>query len=62
MIRTTRRTALLGDLIAAVFEEAEEHSDDQRVVSRLATRTVMRMLKRAARLGWHFEGGTPWTT
>ena len=43
------KTALLGDLVVAAFDEAARHSADPREVSRLATRTVARLLRRARR-------------
>lgn len=39
-----RRTALLGDLIAAAFDTAAQYSPDPREVLRLASGVVMRML------------------
>ena len=36
----------VGDLVVAVFDEAERYSDDPREVSRIATRTVTHMLRR----------------
>jgi hypothetical protein len=44
-----RRTALLGDLIAAAFDTAAQHSPDPREVLRLASKVVMRMLRRHER-------------
>jgi|GEM_PF-3398992 len=41
------KTAKLGDLVAAVFDEAEQYSSDPLEVSRLATRAVTHMLRRA---------------
>ena len=41
------RTAQLGELVVAVFDEAAQYSADPREVSRLATKTVMHMLQRA---------------
>lgn len=43
------RTATLGDLIAAVFDEAARFSVDPMEVSRLATQAVWRLLRRAGR-------------
>jgi hypothetical protein len=40
-------TLPLGELVAAVFDRAATYSKDQREVSRLATMTVMHMLRRA---------------
>lgn len=47
-MRSPVKTALLGDLVVAAFEEAALHSADPRVVTRLATRAVANLLKRAA--------------
>jgi hypothetical protein len=46
---TTRvhKTVQLGELIAAAFDEAARHSSDPREVSRMATRAVSGMLRRA---------------
>ncbi len=41
-----RRTAQLGELVAAAFDAAARFSPDPRVVSRLATLTVARYLRR----------------
>jgi hypothetical protein len=41
------KTVQLGELIVAAFDMAAQHSTDSREVSRLATRTVGRMLQRA---------------
>lgn len=46
---TTYKTAQLGDLVVAAFDKAARYSRDQRKVSRLATRAVARMLRRARR-------------
>jgi hypothetical protein len=43
------RTALLGDLIAAAFDTAAQHTPDPREVLRLASEVVMRMLRRHER-------------
>jgi hypothetical protein len=45
------KTAELGDVVVAAFDEAAHYSSDPRRVSRLATRAVLRMLRRARRLG-----------
>ena len=39
-------TIEVGDLIAAAFDEAGRHSSDSRVVARLATRIVTRLLRK----------------
>lgn len=44
-----RQTVVLGDLIAAAFDEAARHSADPREVSRLAAQTVAHMLRHAPR-------------
>ncbi len=36
----------VGDLVVAVFDEAERYSADPREVSRIATRTITHMLRR----------------
>jgi hypothetical protein len=41
------KTAQLGDLIVAAFEEAAHYSTDPKEVSRLATMAVMHMWRRA---------------
>jgi hypothetical protein len=43
------RTAPLGELIAAAFDEAARHSADPKEVARLATQAVSHMLRRARR-------------
>ena len=42
-------TVQIGQLIAAAFDEAAKYTTDPREVSRLATRAVTRMLRRARR-------------
>jgi hypothetical protein len=42
-----RKTTQLGELVAAVFDEAAHHSTDPREVSRLAARAVMHMIRHA---------------
>ena len=44
MKKTTRRTARLGELVAAVFDEAARYSTDPREVSRLATHAVSHLM------------------
>ncbi len=44
-----QKTALLGDLVVAAFDNAARHCTDQRKVSRLATIVVRRMLHRLRR-------------
>jgi len=41
-------TVELGDLVVAAFDMAAHHSADPREISRLAERTVMRVLLRVA--------------
>jgi len=49
-MRTTRRkTAQLGELVAAAFDGAARFSKDPLEVSRLGTLTVLRMLRQANR-------------
>jgi hypothetical protein len=43
----THKTVRLGDLVVAAFDKAAQHSSDPREISRLATRAVMQMLRRA---------------
>jgi len=45
-----RKTARLGDLVVAAFKEAARYSTDPDEVSRLATRVVMRIVRRAGRM------------
>jgi hypothetical protein len=40
----------VGDVVVAAFDEAAHYSSDPRKVSHLATRAVLRMLRRARRL------------
>ena len=47
MMTNVPRTVELGDLVVAVFDEAAHYSTDPREVSRLATRAVMHVLRRA---------------
>jgi hypothetical protein len=47
MKTNVRKTEQLGELIAAVFDIAAQYSKDPREISRLATGTVMHMLRRA---------------
>ena len=49
MMTNTYRTAQLGDLIAAAFDEAARYTTDPAHVSRLATRAVQHILRRAPR-------------
>ncbi|MHB8877842.1 MAG: hypothetical protein ACYC8T_29465 [Myxococcaceae bacterium] len=46
---TSRKTAQLGELVAAAFDSAAPYSSDPRELSRLATQAVTGMLRRAAR-------------
>ena len=45
MSQTTPTSTPLGELVVAAFDVAAQHSSDPREVSRLATRTVMDMLR-----------------
>ena len=45
----TPMTTSLGDFIVAAFDGAQQFSDDPGVVTRLATRAVQQMLRRARR-------------
>ncbi len=49
MRTTRRRTAQLGELVAAAFDGAARFSKDPLEVSRLGTLTVLRMLRRTDR-------------
>ena len=44
------KTAQLGELVAAVFDEAAHYSTDPRKVSHLAMQAVADMLRRAPRV------------
>ena len=44
------KTAQLGELVAAVFDQAARYSADQREVSRLATLAVAHLLRRARKI------------
>jgi hypothetical protein len=44
-----QETIRLGDLIVAIFDEAAHYSSDPKEVSRLATQTLMHMLRAARR-------------
>ena len=44
------KTVELGDLVVAVFDAAARYSTDPREVSRLATKAVKLMLRRARKL------------
>ena len=46
-MRTVEKTAELGELVVAAFDEATRYSTDPREVSRLATRAVMDMVRRS---------------
>lgn len=46
-------TAPLGELIVAVYDEAAHYSADPREVSRLATRAVVRMVRRSRKALLH---------
>jgi hypothetical protein len=46
-----RKTAQLGEVVAAAFDGAERYSTDPREVSRLATQAVAHLLHHARRLG-----------
>jgi hypothetical protein len=52
-------THQLGELVLAAFDEAALYSTDEREVSRLATRAVMRMLGRVRRTRKPDRGGRP---
>ena len=46
----TQKTARLGDLIAAAFDEAARYTTDPREVSRLATQAVRHLVRHARRI------------
>ncbi len=46
MEQVRKKTAALGDVLAALFDEAERLSSDPRVVARLATRALGDVLVR----------------
>jgi len=50
------RTAQLGELVVAAFDEASERSSDPAEVARLATRSILRMLRHARRQEQRPEG------
>jgi hypothetical protein len=45
MKTVTQKTICLGDLIVAVFDDAERHGSSPEEVSRLATQTVLQILR-----------------
>ena len=47
MMIAAHTTAQLGDVVVTAFDEAAHYSTDPRVVSRLATRAVMLLLRPA---------------
>jgi hypothetical protein len=49
MLTSIHKTATLGELIAAVFDNAAQYSTNPREVSRLAKLAVQRMLQSARR-------------
>jgi hypothetical protein len=49
MKTSIQQTIRLGDLVVAVFDEAARHGSDPEEVSRLATQTVLYMLRYARR-------------
>lgn len=51
MSNQIRKTAQLGEMVAAAFDGAERYSADPRVVARLATGAVARLLRHAHRVG-----------
>ena len=50
------KTAQLGELVVAVFDEAARYGTDPEEVSRIATRAVMHMLRRARGRHAHRRG------
>ena len=53
MNRYSPKSVPLGDLIAAVFDEAAQHSSDTREVSLLVTLSVMDLYRRSSRANGH---------
>ena len=49
METNVQKTARLGELVVAAFDEATHYSADPREVSRLATHAVMNMWRRGRR-------------
>lgn len=47
MVMHLHKTAPLGELVAAVFDEAAQHASDPAEVSRLATQAVMNLVRRS---------------
>jgi hypothetical protein len=47
MRTNVRKTVQLGELVVAAFDKAAQFTTDAQEISRLATRAVMRMLRRA---------------
>jgi hypothetical protein len=50
MTTTARKTALLGDLVAAAFDGAARYSTHPEEISRLAAAAVMHTLRHASRV------------
>jgi len=50
MIAAIAKTALFGDLVVEAFDNAARSSNDPREVSRLATQSIAKMLRRAQSL------------
>lgn len=50
MTRATRSTAELGEVLAALYDEAASYSGDPRVVTKLATHALADLLVRAPSL------------
>ncbi|AUX40534.1 uncharacterized protein SOCE26_019350 [Sorangium cellulosum] len=49
MTTNIHKTAQLGDLVAAAFDQAAHYSTDPSEVSRLATQAVMQVVRRMRR-------------
>ena len=49
MATKARRLTLLGELVAATFDEAAKHTTDQQLASRVATEVVLTMLRKSRR-------------
>jgi hypothetical protein len=49
MTAPIHKTAQLGELVVAVFDDAAQYDTDPEAVSRIATRAVMHIFQRARR-------------
>ena len=60
MRTTLHRTALFGDLVAAVFDEAALLSSNPKVIAKMAALAVMQVLRRSKNRAvlWRYRHGT----